>query len=261
MTFPSFGNFINRVLKFISSQYNGVVPDGGDEPGDFSPNDPLDADFITEINGHLKDYIDALDAVKLRLGLQTIMLISMRGNSYLQSSNLGRALMTENPKRCAQVLSRAVDLIYVLSALIFPFMPATAESILQQLNAPARTVPNVLSHDILAGHTLGTPEHLFKRIDEALVEKFRLQFGGAPEAASSDAAPKPKVKKGKSAPKVDDANGPKSPEVVALEAKITEQGNVVRELKGQPKTPELEARIKAEVDVLKKLKTELSGLS
>ncbi|KAF9243508.1 tRNA synthetases class I (M)-domain-containing protein [Melanogaster broomeanus] len=164
----NFGNFVNRALKFVSSQYESIIPESGDAPGPLSPNDPLDAEFISEVNHLLKEYIDAMESVKLRLGLQTVMLISNRGNGYLQASGLNKALMTENPERCAQVISRAVNLIYVLSALVYPFMPATSDAILQQLNAPARSVPELLSADILAGHQIGKPDHLFKNIDEKM---------------------------------------------------------------------------------------------
>ena len=111
-----------------------------------------------------------MDAVKLRSGLQVVMHIFARGNLYLQSSGLNKALKAENPKRCAQVVVRAINLIYVLSALIYPFMPSTSESVLTQLNAPARAVPEVFSIDILPGHQIGVPEHLFKRIDEKMVD-------------------------------------------------------------------------------------------
>ncbi|KAG6909065.1 hypothetical protein DXG01_002218 [Tephrocybe rancida] len=262
----NFGNFINRSLKFISALYDGVIPDGGDEPGPLSPNDEHDADFITAVNGLLKDYIDAMEAVKLRLGLQTVMLISMRGNNYLQSSGLNKALMASDPKRCAQVVSRAVNLIYVLSALIYPFMPATSDSILVQLNAPARVVPNVLSTDILAGHAIGKPEHLFKKIEDNMTEVWRNKFNGDEPAADAVAETGKAAKKAKGGKKAApqaavDPNVPKTPEILALEAKITQQGQVVRELKAQtPKTAELDAQIKDAVDVLKGLKGELQVL-
>ncbi|KAK7463579.1 methionine--tRNA ligase mes1 [Stygiomarasmius scandens] len=255
----NFGNFVNRVLKFISSQYNGVLPESGDEPGPLSPNDVHDAEFISEVNTLLKDYIDAMEAVKLRLGLQTIMLISNRGNQYLQSSGLGKALMTEDPTRCAQVLSRALNLIWVLSSLVYPYMPATAEAILHQLNAPARAVPEVLSTDILAGHTIGKPEHLFKRIDDNMAEKHRQRFGGVEtKEAPAEAVPKTKGKAKNNTTSV--FTGEKTPEMLAKEAEILEQGNLIRSLKSQPKSAELDAKIKTEVDGLKKLKTELATL-
>jgi len=253
----------------VSSQYNGVIPDSEDAPGPFSPNDPLDGEFIANVNSLLKDYIDAMDAVKLRLGLQTVMLISGRGNTYLQSSGLNKALIASNPKRCAQVVSRAVNLIYTLSALVYPFMPATSESILAQLNAPPRTVPEVLSNDILGGHTIGTPEHLFKKIEESAADLWRAKFGGNDSALETSVGnPDPlKVAPGSSKKKAEkksrtsapDNGGPKSPEVLALEVKIAEQGHIVRELKARsPKTPELESQIQSAVSVLKDLKAGLN---
>ena len=257
--FASFGNFVNRVLKFVSSQYNGVIPNGEDAPGPFSPNDVLNGEFVSNTNSLLKDYIDAMEAAKLRLGLQTVMLISNRANTYLQASGLNKALIASNPKRCAQVISRAVNLIYTLSALIYPFMPATSESILNQLNAPARVVPEVLSNDILAGHAIGTPQHLFKKIEENMADVWRSRFGGNEAAADVKAAPVSKKKPGKKgAGPSTTIDGPKSAEVLALETKVAEQGKIVRELKGiSPKTPELEEQIKAAVDVLKALKADI----
>ncbi|KAJ6619817.1 methionyl-tRNA synthetase [Mycena sp. CBHHK59/15] len=265
----AFGNFVNRTLKFVVSQYNSVIPDSDDAPGPLSVDDSVDAKFVEDVNELLKTYIDAMDAVKLRLGLQTVMLISSHGNTYLQASGLNKALMAENPTRCAQVLSRAVNLIYVLSALIYPFMPATSEAILAQLNAPARAVPDVLSNDILVGHTIGKPDHLFKKIEESMAETFRSKFGGMdppaePTADPSQAPPLSKrqaaaAKKAALAAKAD--SGPKSPEYLALEVKIQEQGSRVRSLKGQvPKTSALDAEIAAAVDVLKGLKLKQAAL-
>ncbi|KAG2746522.1 methionyl-tRNA synthetase [Suillus brevipes Sb2] len=255
----NFGNFVNRALKFLSAQYDSVLPESGDAPGPLSPNDPLDAEFITDVNALLKDYIDAMESVKIRLGLQTVMLISSRGNGYLQASGLNKALMTENPQRCAQVVSRAVNLIYVLSALIYPFMPATSDALLLQLNAPARVVPEVLSTDILAGHQIGQPDHLFKNIDEKMDQVWKVRFGGDESAKKEEEAPtsKRKAKKtgaGNAAPNGVAVSGPKSPEVVALEAKILEHGQVVRGLKENKEPKDV---VDAAVTELKRLKAEL----
>ncbi|KAF8239794.1 methionyl-tRNA synthetase [Tricholoma matsutake] len=266
----NFGNFVNRALKFVSSQYGGVIPDGGDEAGPLSPNDALDAEFIAEVNRLIKQYIDAMEVVKLRLGLETVMLISGRGNNYLQSSGLNKALLAADPSRCAQVVSRAVNLIYVLSVLVYPYMPATSESILVQLNAPARAVPEVFATDILPGHTIGKPEHLFGKIDEAMVKILTAKFAGE-EAKSDSTAPDPTkttpalpskrkaaaatATKGKVKANLD---VPKTPEMENLEKEIVQQGVKVRELKGQ--TPKDDAKIKSAVDVLKGLKATLETL-
>ena len=223
----------------------------------------------------VKEYIDNMDAVKLRAGLHTVMAISARGNLYLQSSGLNKQLMTENPQRCAQVVSRALNLIYLLSALVHPFMPSTEAAILAQLNAPARAVSPVLAHDLLAGHTIGTPEHLFKRIDEKMADVWRDKFGGSkpkdatPLSESADAthvAPGMSKRKAAAMKKASDkaaaANaGPKSAEVIAWEQKVAEQGTVVRELKGRPKSEEGDKEIAKAVEELKRLKVELAELA
>ena len=227
----------------------------------------------------VKEYIDNMDAVKLRAGLHTVMAISARGNLYLQSSRLNKQLMTENPQRCAKVVSRALNLIYLLSALVHPFMPSTEAAILAQLNAPARAVSPVLAHDLLTGHTIGTPEHLFKRIDEKMADIWRDKFGGSkPKDATplSEAADATHVAPGmskrkaaamkKAANKAAAANtnsnaGPKSAEVLVWEQKIAEQGFVVRELKERPKTEEGDKEIAQAVEELKRLKVELVELA
>jgi methionyl-tRNA synthetase len=187
----SFGNFVNRVVKFIASKYQSIVPESEDEAGPISTEDEVDGAFISEINTLLTSYIDAMESVKLRLGLHIVMQISARGNLYLQQSSLGNALLDKTPKRCALVISRALNLIYVLSALVHPFMPSTSTSILEQLNAPARTVPLVLGTDILAGHTIGKPTYLFKKIEESAAETWRAQYGGSTAVASEAKVGKP----------------------------------------------------------------------
>ena len=212
-----------------------------------------------------------MDAVKLRLGLQTVMLLSARGNLYLQSSGLNKTLMTENPKRCAQVVSRAINLIYILSALIHPFLPATADAILVQLNAPERSVPLVFANDILAGHQIGTPDHLFKKIDEKMIDLWKNKFGGnkaaspEPNADATHVAPGMSKRKAEAAKKAAQKQAaaaldaaPKTAEVLAWEQKVAEQGEVVRALKTKPKSDEVDKEIAEAVDLLKKLKVELT---
>lgn len=257
------------------SQYRGTIPEG-DTPGPLSPNDENDSEFVADVNGLLKDYTEAMDAVKLRLGLQTVMLLSQRGNLYLQSSGLSKALVAENPTRCAQVVTRAVNLIYVLSALIYPFMPSTSTSILSQLNAPARSVPHLFSVDILSGHHIGKQEYLFRKIEEEKADEWRAQFAGnvpapAPGAnethATSATSKRKAAAANKSAPnpaeeQVGEVDGPKSAEALALDSKIVEQGDLVRELKARkPRSKELEEETAVAIAELKKLKAERAALS
>lgn len=237
----NFGNYVNRVIKFLTDQFNGVIPESGDAEGPLpTDSDEADPSFVSEVNELLAEYLDSMDRVKLRQGLNLVMSVSARGNAYLQRCNLTKALLEKDPKRCAQVLSRAVNLIYALSALIHPFMPSTSDSVLRQLNAPPRVIPTVLSTDILAGHKLGAPEYLFTVIKESKADEWRKKFGGAQkavDAAVADNVPPLSKKKQAAAAKAAKAAKaaappvPKTPQVVELEVKVKTQGERVRAIK------------------------------
>jgi methionyl-tRNA synthetase len=157
----------------MSTQYNAVLPLGLDRPGPINYKNDVDASFVLEVNELLKAYIAAMDSAKIRLGSQTALALSTRRNAYLQASKIGRFLLQNAPARCGQVVVRAANLVYVLAVLVEPFIPSIAAEILKQLNAPQRTVPHVFSIDLLPGHTIDVPKHLFSRIDEKQAEIWR----------------------------------------------------------------------------------------
>ncbi|EIW67686.1 hypothetical protein TREMEDRAFT_33454 [Tremella mesenterica DSM 1558] len=288
------GNFVNRVIKFINAKYESVVPgpkeyEEGEVTADPSPTTPaekIDAAFITEINSRLAEYRELMDSTKLRSGLATVMSISSAGNAYLQESGLDNSLLASEPERCAQVLLNAVNLIYLLSVLVHPFMPTTSSSILGQLNAPARSLPKTFSIDILPGHALNKAEHLFKKIDNPTEQQqeWQRQFGGDAVLGSKvdPAGPGGNAEGGK-VPQVNEvikiskkeqqgvkqremsklkklaaaeAEKHKTPEEKELEEKVEAQGKLVAALK----TGKAEGDVEKEMAKAKDLKGELMEL-
>jgi methionyl-tRNA synthetase len=141
---------------------------------------------------------------------------------------------------------------------------------LSQLNAPARAVPLLFSIDILSGHQIGTPEHLFKKIEEKMAGVWRAKFAGNNPAPAAPANETSKRKTGTAAKKsaqnptgerAREVDGPKSPEALSLDAKIVEQGNLVRDLKARtPRTKELDEETAVAIAELKKFKAERAAL-
>lgn len=193
------------------------------------------------------------------------MQVSSRGNLYLQSAGLSSHFKATDPARCAQVLCRAVNLIYILSVLVEPFMPSTASSILDQLNAPPRKVPERFSIDILPGHCIGTPNHLFTPIDEKLAEVWRERFGGIKESSKGPATKAESnraASKKKAAVTISPELLSKSKVGVELLAQEQAQGDLVRALKSQlPRTKELDEETQAAIDRLKKIKSSIVKLA
>ncbi|KAJ2484087.1 methionine--tRNA ligase mes1 [Coemansia sp. RSA 2320] len=175
------GNFCNRVIKFLdaNTKYAGVLP-SVDASRIAVGADTNDRRLIDDVNVLLARYIERMDAVQLKFGLRTAMEVSARGNQYLQDSKLDNTLFTENRAQCDTVLAVAANLIYLLSALFHPFMPATAASIARQLNAPERLLTDTFELELRAGHVIGQAEYLFSRIDEKKIDEWRAEYGGQP---------------------------------------------------------------------------------
>ena len=171
------GNLINRTIKFLHSKYNAVVPDyAKDKDTADSANVKL---LELDINEILKQYIEAMDSLKLKMGLKLAMDLSARLNLFLQENKLDNNLFNNFPERCAATIGASTNAIYLLSALLCPFIPATSDAIDIQINAPRRAIPDAWHvGDILPGHKVGKPQYLFKRIDEAQEQDWKGKFGG-----------------------------------------------------------------------------------
>lgn len=166
------GNFVNRIIKFALAKYDGVVPQA-DLSGE------AEVAFVKEVNELLGQYVDAMENVKIRQALGIAMSISARGNLYLQESNVSNALFTEQRAKCDAVVYAALNLVYLLSAVIYPYMPSTSESISRQLNAPLRKIPDQFTLDILPGHKLNGAAYLFSRIDDKMEEVWKSKYGSS----------------------------------------------------------------------------------
>lgn len=163
--------------------------------------DPTFNQYRDSINTLLKGYIEDLESVRIRSGLDKVMAISGEGNRFLQDNKLDNSLFANYPEKAAAVVGFGLNLIYLLSALVYPYMPATTESIINQLNAPLRVIPDVWQvEDLLPGHVIGRAAHLFSRIDEKQEEIWKSRYGGKQEKLVNEN----KKKKGKQAAKQQD---------------------------------------------------------
>ncbi|PVU89938.1 hypothetical protein BB561_005107 [Smittium simulii] len=175
----NFGNFCNRVLKFTdaTSKYAGVIP----TPPENLLNDPnsIYSTFIVEVNQYLSEYNSYMDSVSLKAGLRAAMALASHGNRFIQSLKLDNAMFLYNKPECDALIYVSLNLIYLLSAVFSPFMPSSSSSICEQLNAPNRLIPDTFTLDLLPGHIIGSPKHLFTMIDESMADVWRRTYGGS----------------------------------------------------------------------------------
>ncbi|KAG0652440.1 Methionyl-tRNA synthetase [Hyphodiscus hymeniophilus] len=175
----NFGNFVNRIIKFVNSKCGGVIPDFSSEHTEESFDFP---GFIAEINSLLEEYVADLQAVRLRAGLRKILEISAKGNLFLQG-RLDNANLAEHPERTNTVIGLALNLCYLLASISSPYVPSTAVSINEQLNAPLANIPEKWSPGALAsGHKIGKAAYLFTTIKPEKEKEWREKYGGTQES-------------------------------------------------------------------------------
>jgi methionyl-tRNA synthetase len=77
-------------------------------------------------------------------------------------------------------IALALNLVYLLSLVLQPFMPTTSEEIREQLNMKEHVyaLETAFRCYLPAGHTIGQARPLFKRIEKALIDEYRLRFSG-----------------------------------------------------------------------------------
>lgn len=176
------GNLVNRIVKLVNSKaYNGIIPDSFSAdslPGNFN-------EFLEEVTSLLQQHLSEMEAVKLRNGVLTAIKIAEAGNGLIQSNRLDNSLIASEPSRAAAVVGTVLNLIYLLSAVFEPYLPATTKSIREQLNAPFLLLPSEEEIKdgwkpkyLKAGHSIGKAAHLFKPIDEKKADEWRGNFGG-----------------------------------------------------------------------------------
>jgi methionyl-tRNA synthetase len=177
------GNFVNRVVVFINKKYDSKVPDYTKYTSDELK------EWISEVDGLLKEYNETFEAVKIKAALAIAMRIGAAGNKLLQSNTLDNKTFEAEPDKIAAVLGLACNLILLLAAIIRPFVPGVSTGIASQLKIEATLADGELAPELLIpdsfetgalkpGHTIGTAQRLFEPIKPELEELWRDQFGG-----------------------------------------------------------------------------------
>lgn len=216
----NFGNFVNRVVKFVNAKLGGEVPEFSTtyKDDDMEAQGSLDAPaWIADVNALLKEYVEAMEAVHLRAGIKKIMEISTKGNLLLQY-RLDNTNLANHPERTKSVLGLALNLIHLLASLSSPFMPSTAKSIVEQLNTTLGDIPDVWDQSTLKpGHKIGKAAYLFSKIDEKKIDEWRDKYGGTQASRAAEEAAKKK--------KAEEKEKKKAKKAAARAAKVVEDGD------------------------------------
>ncbi|XP_018339699.1 PREDICTED: methionine--tRNA ligase, cytoplasmic isoform X1 [Trachymyrmex septentrionalis] len=226
------GNFVNRALVFSEKFFNSNIP----------PIEPEEADWtvLALAQRELSAYINAMEQGKLKDGLKRILAISKHGNQYMQFQQPWVKIKgnDNDKKKAGTVVAICCNLACLLSALLAPFMPSTAKQLRSQLGLNNKSygyIPEIITNMLPTWHKIGKPSPLFTKIEDQKVEMLRKKYAGQQETNG------------------DGTNKSSDESIAILEAAITKQGNLVRELKAKNDKSIWQPQVEILLDLKKKL--------
>jgi methionyl-tRNA synthetase len=171
------GNMVNRVLKFATSRFDGVVPDGG-ETGEH------EAWLASEVEARLKAIAAHYEAMEFRKAASETRALWAAGNDYLTRAEPWAHFKTDKDKAALGVRT-GINLIALAAIVAQPVIPDAARTILDAIGVPEdrRTWPTGSGVELLdalpRGLQFSVPDVLFAKIENDQVAAWSERFGGA----------------------------------------------------------------------------------
>jgi methionyl-tRNA synthetase len=158
------GNFVNRAVVLTHKYFDGKVPAAGELQ-------PIDIEALDEVTRIKEALTNAIETFHFRDALKEAMNIARLGNKYLQDTEPWKVFKTD-PDRVATILNIALTLCADIAIACEPFMPFTAQKLVDMLGLGTITWADLGRRDLLtAGSQLGEAVLLFEKIEDADIEK------------------------------------------------------------------------------------------
>lgn len=164
------GNLLHRTLNMIGKFQQGTVLEakGGND---------VDASLKSDAMQAVKSFAEGMENMQLSATIKNVWAFIGRTNKYIdETAPWALAKDPEKKQELSNTMYNLVESLRIISVMISPFMPTTAERIWKQLNLPQNFAEATLE-DIQnwggtpAGMQVGTPEQLFPRIEVEAEEK------------------------------------------------------------------------------------------
>ncbi|MFN7981032.1 MAG: methionine--tRNA ligase [Vicinamibacterales bacterium] len=184
------GNLASRVMTLLHRSCGGVVP----SPDSGLLDRPEEQALLAATSALTTSVPDAVRGFQLSVALREIWDVIGATNRYIVVREPWR--LAKDPSRRAELetsLYATADTLRVVAELLRPFVPGTAERLLQMLGQPlhASSWSTLANRQLTAGTTLGETVALFPRIEltvEAL-QQMSNESSSTPQSSPAAAAP------------------------------------------------------------------------
>lgn len=168
------GNFVNRTMTFATRYFDGKVPPLS------NPTD-LDHSVLEQIASYPEKIGASYESYRFREAVFETMNLARLGNKYFNDTEPWHTRKT-NLEACGNTIHVSLQICAALSVLMNPVLPFTSTTLRKMLNVegvrssmPGEHAGGIGWDDaggalIQAGQTLGAPEILFTKIDDATID-------------------------------------------------------------------------------------------
>ncbi len=155
----AFGNFINRILAFNAKTFDNKVP----PQGSLDDADQAQLELLRQFPGRVAEQ---LEQYRFKAALGEVMELTRQANAYVNVKQPWQQKKTDLAA-CGTTVNVCIQTIRCLTTIVQPFLPFSARKIAKMLNLDERAAFtwSRATEQLPAGHTLGTPEVLFKKLE------------------------------------------------------------------------------------------------
>jgi len=158
-----YGNFVNRALVLTAKYFDGIVP----VCGELSDYDRQTLDEFVHVKADLEKL---LDNFRFRDAQKEAMNLARIGNKYLADTEPWKLAKTDM-ERVATIMHLSLQIAANLAIAFEPFLPFSSQKLRDMLNISNFNWNNLGKTDLLpAGTQLGTPELLFEKVEDPVIE-------------------------------------------------------------------------------------------
>lgn len=152
------GNFINRSLTFAARYFEGRVPEAGQRQA-------VDQEHMAAIARQIAAVTQNLEAFHFRNAMAELMALARLANVYFDTKQPWKQ-RKDDMAGCGTTLNVCIQTVKALTILMNPFLPFSGAKSAEMLKLNSLAWDEA-TKELPAGHPLGEPVILFKKLDPA----------------------------------------------------------------------------------------------
>ena len=171
----TYGNLVNRVLRFTYRNFDGQVPADAAQP-----EDP-EAALLETARQAMSDVDESLYHTRFRAGISRAFALAQESNRYLDSRAPWQSIRTDRAD-AARTLTTAIKVLNCLKVMLAPYLPFTSQKLHEFLGFDGDVCAEPWNFDSLVaavkpGAPLRNPSALYTKLDPEVAEQEAEQLG------------------------------------------------------------------------------------